>query len=287
MQNVLLSSAEKRPEEIRLLDGMYRLRHTVFSERLKWTSLNDERREVDVYDALNPVYLICRDPSGDVIGCWRLLPTTGPYMLKDIFPHLLHGNSAPQRSDIWEISRFAIDPGWRDYVSLGAVGSVVGHMLLGLFDFAEEHRIARIVAASDIRFDRILKRAGLTTTHYGSAVRMENSYAVAGWTEISHENRARIETKLSENQHESEDQVFSATPIANHHPKRIRRISSMAKIQAFRVADSENGPSDISLKDLRQNLIELRRKAGLLKQPAVEECLRLALEVTSPRSVNG
>lgn len=197
MESLLLSGGKTEPEEIRLLDRMYELRHTVFAERLKWTSLNSDRREVDLYDVLNPVYLICRDPVGDVVGCWRLLPTTGPYMLKDIFSHLLGGASPPQQSDVWEISRFAIDPHWRDYNSLGAVGSVVGQMLLDLFDFSEANGITRIVAASDIRFDRILKRAGLTTTHYGPAMAMENSTAVAGWADITPENRERIETRLA------------------------------------------------------------------------------------------
>ena len=60
----------------------------------------------------------------------------------------------------------------------------------------------------------------------------------------------------------------------------------MAKVQALRVANSENEPIDISLKDLRQNLNELRRKARLLEQPAVEECLTLALELTSSRHMS-
>jgi hypothetical protein len=124
MESLLLSGGKAEPEEVRLLDRMYQLRHTVFAERLKWTSLNNDRREIDLYDVLSPVYLICRDPAGEVVGCWRLLPTTGPYMLKDIFSHLLHGASPPEQPDIWEISRFAIDPQWRDYHSLGAVGSV-------------------------------------------------------------------------------------------------------------------------------------------------------------------
>jgi len=46
-----------------------------------------------------------------VVGCWRLLPTTGPYMLKDIFSHLLWGKPAPEQPDVWEISRFAIAGG--------------------------------------------------------------------------------------------------------------------------------------------------------------------------------
>lgn len=197
MESLLLSGSKAQPEEIHLLDRMYKLRHTVFAERLRWTSLNNSRREIDLYDVINPVYLICRDPAGEVVGCWRLLPTTGPYMLRDIFSHLLWGAPPPEQPDIWEISRFAIDPQWRDYDSLGAVGSVVGQMLLDLFDFSEANGITRIIAASDIRFDRILKRAGLKTTHYGPAVRMENSYAVAGWANITPENRKRIETRLS------------------------------------------------------------------------------------------
>lgn len=196
MESLLLSGATAGPQEAPLIDGMFRLRHAVFSERLKWTSLTADGRERDIYDRLNPVYLICRDPFGNVIGCWRLLPTVGPYMLKDIFAHLLHGAPAPETEDCWEISRFAIDPSLRDYVSLGAVGGVVGHMLTELFDFAENYGIQRIVAASDIRFDRILRRAGLQTQHFGSAVRMENSRAVAGWAEISPENRTRIEERL-------------------------------------------------------------------------------------------
>ena len=103
MESLLLSGPKTQPEEIRLLDGMYKLRHTVFAERLKWTSLNNSQREINLYDVINPVYLICRDPAGEVVGCWRLLPTTGPYMLKDIFPHLLWGAPPPERPDTWEI----------------------------------------------------------------------------------------------------------------------------------------------------------------------------------------
>ena len=44
----------------------------------------------------------------EVLGCWRLLPTTGPNMLKDTFPQLLHGHPAPHQTDVWELSRFAV-----------------------------------------------------------------------------------------------------------------------------------------------------------------------------------
>ncbi len=218
MESLLLPGGKGQPEQIQLLDRMYKLRHAVFAERLRWTSLNSDQREIDLYDVINPVYLICRDPEGEVVGCWRLLPTTGPYMLKDIFPHLLDGALPPEQPDTWEISRFAIDPHWRDYHSLGAVGSVVGQMLLDLFDFSESNGITRIIAASDIRFDRILKRAGLATTHYGPPIRMENSYAVAGWADITPRNRAQIETRLAGAPPTSEPAAI--TPLEPTQPER-------------------------------------------------------------------
>jgi acyl homoserine lactone synthase len=119
-------------------------------------------------------------------------------MLKDVFPHLLGDHAAPERPDIWEISRFAIDPELRQCQSLGAISRIVGVMLIELFDFAERNDIRRVVAASDIRFDRILSRAGLRTRHYAPPVRMDNSLAVAGWADITEDNRLAIEARLVE-----------------------------------------------------------------------------------------
>jgi acyl homoserine lactone synthase len=36
--------------------------------------------------------MMMREEGGILRGCWRLLPTVGPYMLKDSFPAFLHGH---------------------------------------------------------------------------------------------------------------------------------------------------------------------------------------------------
>src|SRR5690348_10357820 len=89
------------------LEGMFRLRHEVFKERLDWEVGSRAGKERDVFDDLDPVYIVC-EKDGDVLGSWRLLPTTGPYMLQDVFPELLHGQPAPNAPHVWEISRFAV-----------------------------------------------------------------------------------------------------------------------------------------------------------------------------------
>ncbi|MGH8604362.1 MAG: acyl-homoserine-lactone synthase, partial [Gammaproteobacteria bacterium] len=78
-----------------VLEEMFRLRHTVFRERLGWEVNGAQGQERDPYDDLAPVYIIARNDQRKVEGCWRILSTTGPYMLKDTFPELLRGEPAP------------------------------------------------------------------------------------------------------------------------------------------------------------------------------------------------
>lgn len=64
-----------------LLDEMHQLRARVFAGRLGWQVRIAQGRERDEYDALDPTYILALTDCGDVAGCARLLPTTGPTML--------------------------------------------------------------------------------------------------------------------------------------------------------------------------------------------------------------
>lgn len=224
MENLLILPSEIAQADPILLDGMFRLRHEVFKERLGWDVTSQNRRERDGYDALSPVYLIYRSARG-VEGCWRLLPTTGPYMLKDVFNALLDGAEAPERPDVWEISRFAVLPGrdgardhhpGRRYDSLAAVHQITCWMLIYLIEFARKNGIRRIVAASDVRFERILHRAGLPTVRLGRPRQFGVSRAVAGSAEMSEENLLRVRARLH-------DVGGIATPAQQQGPKRHPR----------------------------------------------------------------
>jgi acyl homoserine lactone synthase len=74
---------------------MHRLRYRVFKERLDWDVQFSGDMEIDEFDALHPAYLIQRATDNRVQGCVRLLPSTGPTMLRDTFPVLLDGAPAP------------------------------------------------------------------------------------------------------------------------------------------------------------------------------------------------
>src|SRR3984885_9397153 len=78
------------PKEI---DAMFRNRAETFSDRLGWEGTVKDGYERDIFDDENPLYLVSVDPDTEEYwGSLRLLPTTGPNMLRDVFPQLLDGD---------------------------------------------------------------------------------------------------------------------------------------------------------------------------------------------------
>jgi N-acyl-L-homoserine lactone synthetase len=177
------------------LDGMFRLRHEVFKERLNWDVGSSAGRERDDFDDLDPVYIVC-EQDGEVLGSWRLLPTTGPNMLRNVFPELLHGAPAPCAPDVWEISRFAVSKRVAGNDSLGTIRVVTQLLLNQLFTFAARRNLSRIVAVCDVRFERILKRSGLLTNRFGPPMQVGITRAVAGFADVTALNLRRMQLEL-------------------------------------------------------------------------------------------
>src|SRR3989339_668007 len=82
-------------------------RHKVFIEMLGWELQTKQGIELDQYDRPGTVYVVSQDDDGTVNGCARLLPTDRPYLLGEVFPQLLNGQTPPSSPDIWELSRSA------------------------------------------------------------------------------------------------------------------------------------------------------------------------------------
>src|SRR3546814_9667634 len=84
------------------LEQMFQQRYRVFKQRLGWSVADCDGAERDAFDEASPIYLLAYNSEGRLAGSWRFLPTTGPYMLRDVFPALLHGEAAPEHPQIWE-----------------------------------------------------------------------------------------------------------------------------------------------------------------------------------------
>ena len=167
------------------LRTMFAFRHRIFHDRLGWDVTSDRGLEHDAFDRLDPVYLLARDDHQRVEGCWRILPTTGPYMLRDTFPQLLGGHSAPQAPDIWELSRFAVEPG-DGSSSQAQLNSVALDMMRRAYAFAVENGIRQYVTVTSVALERLMKAGGIPMLRFGEgkAQRIGKVLTVACWIPI-------------------------------------------------------------------------------------------------------
>jgi acyl homoserine lactone synthase len=158
------------------INEMYRLRARVFRDRMGWDIPTIAGMEIDGYDALGPHYMLIQDGERHVRGCWRLMPTEGPNMLKDTFPQLLDGNEAPLGRHIWELSRFAIES---DGAQTFGFADQTMHAIQELVTFADRMGITRYVTVTTTAIERMLKRAGIEVTRLGPPVKIGVERAIA------------------------------------------------------------------------------------------------------------
>ena len=89
---------------------MHADRKRVFVDMLKWDIPHDGKFEKDQYDTDLADYLVLQDVErGEHLGSVRLLPTTGPHILGEVFPSLCEG-PVPRGPRIAEITRLVVSP---------------------------------------------------------------------------------------------------------------------------------------------------------------------------------
>lgn len=160
-----------------LLDSMYRLRCAVFHERLHWNVHVEHGREHDWFDLIGPHYIVAHESASTALGCCRLLPTTGPNMLRDIFPFLLADGRAPSSPAIWEVSRFAIDP--RGAAEGFGFGAIAAGMLAEMFRFAGARQVDTLVGVTSAPVERLLRHLGLIVERLGPPQRIGEVMSLA------------------------------------------------------------------------------------------------------------
>ena len=177
-----------------LLNQMYALRARVFHDRMGWDVNVTDGRERDLFDDLDPAYLVSLDDDYNVVGCNRMLQTTGPHMLSDVFSDILDGEPPLRSATIWENTRFCIDtvrlrrPGSTKTVSYAA-----SELMAGIAEYAMMSGISDVISVVDPAMDRVMKRCNNAPYDYlGQTVQMGKTKALAALSDITESRIARI-----------------------------------------------------------------------------------------------
>lgn len=175
----------------RLPKGLYskvaQYRHKVFVEHLGWQLDTDNNMESDQFDRPDTVYVIARNDEGQVFGCARLLPSTHPYLLGEVFPQLLNGLPPPRTPDVWELSRFAaMDFDNQTTSAMGQFSSPIAVRLLQeSIACAVAHGAKRLITVSPLGVERLLRKAGFHAHRAGPPMVIEGHAIFACWIECA------------------------------------------------------------------------------------------------------
>jgi acyl homoserine lactone synthase len=186
MQIVYGNSTNLHPQ---LMNSAARYRHKVFIEKLGWQLNCHDLLENDQFDRPDTVYVIAKNESGDIAGIARLLPTTRPYLLGDVFPQLLNGSKPPASEDVWELSRFAaVDFDAQHTTAMGQFSSSQTIELLNAaIECACRHGAKRLITVSPIGVERLMRKLGLQARRAGPPMVTNNQSVCAYWIELTPE----------------------------------------------------------------------------------------------------
>jgi len=124
-------TAQNADDNADLMEAIWRFRHKQFVERLGWRELSSEDgREHDRFDNDDAIHLAVTSQDA-IVGYTRLLRTSGPHLLRDVYPELMQGEIWPQAADIYEWTRCISDE------KAGRIGDVqASHLLItGVLEF--------------------------------------------------------------------------------------------------------------------------------------------------------
>lgn len=194
MNNVTVDYANSAKLSPALIQSMFHLREKVFKGRLGWDVTSIDGKEKDEFDELNPVYMMSCNTQRQLEGCWRILPTVGPYMLKDIFPQLLRGEEIPEDENIWELSRLAVQPQQQHHRLKANLNEVTFDMFRSVYDFAIDNNINRYVVVTSAAIERLLKQVGIPTQRFGDGklTKIGKVTSVCIWVDINEQFRQAV-----------------------------------------------------------------------------------------------
>lgn len=201
-----------------LIDQMYRLRAQVFKNELGWDVEVHDGREIDKYDDLKPVYLMWTNPSRNLLlGSLRLLPTTGPTLLHDVFRRTFPSDMELSAPGIWEGTRLCINQtAIADEHPEMDMKTAFCRMLLALCEVGVENGISTLVSNFEPPTKRLYQMAGAPLNFLGKADGYGKRPVCAGTFQANRDTLHAMRAKLNVTQRliEPKERYFAEKSIS-------------------------------------------------------------------------
>ncbi len=182
MIDTTVISAAQLDSTVKAALGNYR--RAIFIEKLGWPLPLVDGLEIDQFDRPDTIYVVGKTESGDICGCARLLPTTRPYLLGEVFPDLMGDAAPPCSAHVWEISRFSssILSGGPDALRQAHRNTRI--LLAKIVRFAQAAGVKRLITVSPLAVERLLNRLKVHIHRAGPPRLIDGKPVFACWIEV-------------------------------------------------------------------------------------------------------
>lgn len=250
-----------------LLDEMFKLRARVFQDRMGWDVTVHDGRETDMFDDLDPAYLVSLDSNFNVVGCNRMLQTTGQHMLADVFSDILEGEPPLRSATIWENTRFCVDTERLNRAeSRQSVSYTTCELMVGILEYARDSGVSDVISVVDPVMNRVLKRSDNAPYDYiGKTVDMGKTRAMAALHDCTDEriDRVRRFAGIEGDVFLTEDEVEAVLADRQAEPSDATQLSGDLKLyceeQIATATDEKERAAAIALQQALAGMLRSRR----------------------------
>lgn len=171
-----------------LMEKVYRFRHAIFVERLKWEECRKpDGREIDQFDGPGCVHLVRMDGEDETVTAYsRLLPTTRPHLLSDVYPDLVQCGPAPKGPAVYEWTRCGTLPSRRDGRA-GIIDPATAEIFTAAAEVAAERRFDGLLAQTHPILVNRLMSCGWEVEPLGLPTRYLGHPIVPVYARLTHE----------------------------------------------------------------------------------------------------
>lgn len=197
----ILIQAHEYDNHSALLKQMHQLRKKVFFDELNWDVPVIGDLERDRYDDLRPAYLVWTDDDAKTLyGSIRLMPTTGPTLLNDVFRETYPADLSLYHPGIWEGTRMCIDAEKlsEDHSEI-TPQTAMCLMLLALGECALAHGIHTLISNYEPHMKRIYQRSGASLDEIGRADGYGARPVCCGVFDVTEEVVEKMQNKNGQN----------------------------------------------------------------------------------------
>jgi len=160
----------------------HQLRYRMFVARQRWNVPHYRQMEYDEFDTPAATYILVVDDHNRSLGTARLIPTTRPYMVEALWPHLVRGDELPHSSAIWEASRFGCD---RDLTAANR-RRVIAQLIHGCQEFGIQNGINRYLGVMPVWvFQHVIAAHGCPVTPLGPRSELNGHEIEAAYIGVS------------------------------------------------------------------------------------------------------